>query len=126
LPNLWISGEPTGPACPRKPRLELSWPEAREIRQVRLYLSHDPDMQIPTMMMKYPFRAVPTVLRDFSLWARAGGRMRRVAKIRNNPRRMVVIDLTPAVRADMIRLVAEATNAPGGKGPAEVYEVRVY
>ena len=126
LPNLWMSAESAGPKAKRSPRLELSWRKERTIRQVRLYLSHDPDMQIPTMMMKYPFRAVPTVLKDFSVYARVGGRMKRVAKVRNNYRRMVVIDLKKAVRADLVRIVAEATNAPGGTGRAEVYEVRVY
>jgi len=126
LPNLWMSQEQTGPRSRRQPRLELAWSKARTIRQVRLYLSHDPDMQIPTMMMTYPFRAVPTVLRDFSLYARVGGRAKCLAKVRNNYRRLVVIDLKKAVRADRVWIVAEATNASGGAGRAEVFEVRVY
>lgn len=126
LPNLWISDVATGPKARRKPRVELSWLKPQAIRQVRVYLSHDPDMQIPTMMMRYPFRAVPTVLRDFSIYGRVGGRMRLLAKVRNNHRRMVVVNLKKAVRADALRLVAEATNAPDGAGRAEIYEIRVY
>ena len=126
LPNLWISGERVSPRAGRTATLELLWPRERRIRQVRLYLSHDPDMQIPTMMMRYPFRAVPTVLRDFSVLARVGGRMRPVAQVRNNHRRMVVVTLNRPVRTDRLRLVGEATHGPAGAGRAELYEIRVY
>ncbi|NIA21451.1 MAG: FAD-dependent oxidoreductase [Anaerolineaceae bacterium] len=121
MPNLWVAGQRVGGK--RKPWLELSWPQPRRIRRVQLYLSHDPDMQIPTMLMDYPFRAVPTILKDFSLYARIDGRRKRLARVRDNHRRMVAIDLERAVRADRLRLVAEATN---GSPRAEVYEVRVY
>ena len=121
MPNLWASGRRVGGKS--KPWLELSWPQPRRIRRVRLYLSHDPDMQIPTMLMDYPFRAVPTVLKDFSLYARIDGRRKCVARVRGNHRRMVVVDLKSPIRTDRLRLVAEAAN---GSPRAEVYEVRVY
>jgi len=121
MPNLWASGRRVGGK--RKPWLELSWPRPRRIRRVQLYLSHDPDMQIPTMLMDYPFRSVQTILRDFSLYARIDGRRKRLARVRGNHRRMVVVDLERTVRTDRLRLVAEATN---GSPQAEVCEVRVY
>jgi hypothetical protein len=123
LPNLWVSGERVATQVKARPHLDLSWPGERTIRQVRLYLSHDPDMQIPTMLMKYPFRAFPTVLKDFTLQARVRGRMKQIAAVRDNHRRLVVIDLAAPVTTDALRLVVEATN---GSPHAEVFEIRVY
>lgn len=123
LPNLWTSGERVGGRADTNPFLELSWPRERRIREVRLYLSDDPDMQIPTMMMRYPFRVMPTLLTDFSIYARSGGRMRRIARVRNNHRRLVILTLDKAIRTRTLRVVAEAT---GGSPRAEIYEVRVY
>jgi FAD-dependent oxidoreductase family protein len=123
LPNLWTSGERVGGRAGTKPYLELSWPRERRIGEVRLYLSHDPDMQIPTMMMHYPFRVMPTLLTNFSIYARLSGRMRRIKQVRNNHRRMVVLTLDKAIRTRTLRVVAEAT---GGSPRAEIYEVRIY
>ena len=103
--------------------MELAWPQKQTVRQVRLYLSHDPDMQIPTMLMTYPFRAIPTVLKDFSVYARVGGKMKRVGAVRGHYRRQAVVDLEEPVLTDRLRLVVEATH---GSPRAEVFEVRVY
>lgn len=121
MPNLWISGSRV--ARGTAPWLELTWPKPRTVRQVRLYLSHDPDMQIPTMLMHYPFRIVPTLLADLTIQARVNGRLRPVARIRGNHRRLVVVDLDRPIRTDRLRIVAQAT---AGSPHAEIYEVRVY
>ncbi len=123
LPNLWVSRARVTGRGAKPPWIELRWDERRTVGHIRLYLSHDPDMQIPTMMMRYPFRAVPTVLKHFTLSVRVGGGWKPVARIRGNHRRLVCVDLAEPVRTDRLRLRAEATN---GSPRAEVYEIRAY
>lgn len=123
MPNLWMSDERVGGRSGGKPWVELRWPQPQRVRQVRLYLSHDVDMQIPTMLMTFPFRAVPTVLKDFSVSAAIGGRLKSVARVRENHLRMVVIDLEEPIETDRLRVTAEAT---WGAPRAELFEVRVY
>ena len=123
MPNLWMSGQKLTGDAASSPWVELSWPQPRRISEVRLYLSHDVDMQIPTMLMDFPFRAIPTVMKDMTLLAEIGGGFQPVAEIQHNHRRLIALKLDEPVETGRLRLRFEASN---GSGRGELCEIRVY
>ncbi len=123
MPNVWMSEAPVSANAGESPWVELSWPQEQRISEIRLYLSHDVDMQIPTMLMDFPFSALPTVLKEATLLAEVDGEMKMVAEIRDNHRRMLVLKLSEPVLSRRLRLAAEAT---WGAARAEIFEIRVY
>lgn len=129
MPRLWISGRkftaPTGaggnPA--NAPWVELSWPEPQQVSELLLYFSADFDMQIPTMLLDYPFRAIPTVIKEATVFAELEEDLQPVAEIRHNHMRLVRLKLKQTLRTRRLRLRLEAAN---GADRAELCEVRVY
>ncbi len=127
-PNQWCAAPGD-----QRPWLELQWPAAVEVREIRLYLDPDLNMELPSSRAQhwekshfYEARTgmPPRLVRNLRLSVRqADGSYDMAAQVRENCQRMVVLRLPQPVRTDVIRLDMDDTW--GGESPA-VYGVRVY
>lgn len=111
---------------------QLTWKEANDISEIRLYFDPELSMELPSTKTehiapghKFAGRTgMPEQLvRSFALWLRTNDSWEKVYETEENWRRMIVIPLKEAVAADALRLEIHST---WGRSPGAVYALRVY
>jgi hypothetical protein len=93
------------------------------VRQVRLVFDDSQDTNLSNSgRHRAESRVFPSLVRDYRLEARVGGRWRTLARVEGNRRRQRIHDVG-SVETDAIRVEVTATN---GVAQARVVAVRVY
>ncbi|WP_259363473.1 FAD-dependent oxidoreductase [Microbacterium esteraromaticum] len=120
-PQMWSSERL---AVDANPTLDLSWDAPVSVHEVQVLL--DADLMIDLVNLHHhwtPDRIMPTLLRDFDVLVRIGGRWSTLQKVRENRHRRVRIPLALPIAIDGLRIVAHATN---GADHAHVVGVRAF
>lgn len=119
-PQMWTSAPIV---AGRTETLTLEWDRPRAIRQVRLVLDDDQDVELNTLHHhRTPDEIFPELVRDYAIEVRRGGAWAEELRIEANRRRQRVHDLELAA-VDGLRLRVLATN---GVEQARVVAIRVY
>ncbi|MFC4600043.1 FAD-dependent oxidoreductase [Cohnella hongkongensis] len=114
--NLWRSD----PSLALPQWLELAWAEPVELGSVELVLPG----HLLRGYMQYPaLYRDPQCPKDLTIEAATGGGWVRVAELKDNYQRKLVVTLPEPVVADRLRVVVLATN---GDPSAAIYEIRCY